>query len=160
MLSAIASSSSCAVSTQQEKSRPVLRITERPVRISVFDMLRTIAVKRLESIARSIGSNGAGVCGAELASERMRFLPGGDRGLRRAAGDHDRPARRALRARAGVEHDGRSGKLEDRRAGDRADVGRADHRDGLPAGAGHVHGALARDLRLEPRVEPQLARGS
>src|SRR3954468_357178 len=59
MLSATASSSSPPETTQQEKSRAVLRITERPVRISVLDMLRTIASKRLERIARSTGSNGS-----------------------------------------------------------------------------------------------------
>ena len=57
MLSAKLKSSSSAVMMLHEKSRPVFRITDRPVRISVLDMARTIAVKRLESTARSTGSN-------------------------------------------------------------------------------------------------------
>ena len=56
MLSAKLKSSSSAVMMLHEKSLPELRITDRPLRISVFDMLRTIAVKRLESTARSTGS--------------------------------------------------------------------------------------------------------
>src|SRR5258707_15744552 len=82
MLSATQKSSSSPVITQQEKSRPVLRITERPVRISVFDMLRTIAVKRLDSTARSTGSKGcltAPLVSADRLIEHLLGRLGGGR---------------------------------------------------------------------------------
>src|SRR6266516_3001147 len=54
-LSAIASSSSPDVRTQQEKSRAVLRIAERAVRSSVFIIARATPSKRLLSSASSSG---------------------------------------------------------------------------------------------------------
>src|SRR5262245_32347682 len=103
MLSAMARNSSRPVITQHEKSRPVLRMTERPVRMSVLDMLRTIAVKRDERTARSTGSDtvaGSGDIDGLLA------LDDGVLGARR---DQDRAARPADGDGPAIQHDGGAG---------------------------------------------------
>src|SRR5207244_3921311 len=115
-LSAIASSSSVPVITQQEKSRPVLRITERPARTRVLDIFRTIAVKRLERTARSTGSmRGAGTPNGSVSTERLRSTPP-ERPFRQA--DYDRPAVGPRRRGVRGEQNRRAGKLKNRRATD------------------------------------------
>src|SRR5437016_1930341 len=109
MLSAIANSSSWAVMMQHEKSRTWFRITDRPVRIRVFDMLRTIAVQRLESTARSTGSNsGAAAASTAPSGDMELLLRGGGPARRLCRGDHDRAACTARRDRALLQHDART----------------------------------------------------
>ena len=117
------------------------------MRISVFDMLRTIAVKRLESTARSTGSK-ARVAAAPLAQRTAHRAPP----RRRSAATASRPCG-LIRIeppgprdgdRAGVEDDRGAGQLEDRRALDPVDVRRAEHRRLAPALAVEVGAAAAR----------------
>src|SRR5689334_12790442 len=102
-LSAIASSSSPAVRTKQEKSRAVFRTAERAVRRSVFIIDRATPSKRL---LRSASWSGPVRTGSATAASRFR------RGERL---DEKRAARRPRHGRALVEDERRHRRLDEQR---------------------------------------------